>query len=181
MQPSYEERKWLEVAKPWDDTLKHLIRTDPQAFVQWLIPHAQYTLERPSKLEQEDLEVDALLEVIIEGQLMLLHIEFQTYYDPTMDERLLRYNVLARMKYGLPVLSGVIYLLADGAVPSSPLTWKVPSGQMVLEFHFLSIQLAALSQDDLLQFGIFGLVPLSPFTRDGTSRTAIQRMFSRHS
>jgi hypothetical protein len=60
--------------------------------------------------------VDALLEVSIDGQRMLLHIEFQTYNDDMMDEWLMRYNVLARMKYGLPVLSCVIYLLKDGGI-----------------------------------------------------------------
>jgi predicted transposase YdaD len=165
------------VAKPWDNTMKLLIRSNPRAFVRWLIPRARYICERSSKLEQEALDVDALLEVIIDGQRMLLHIEFQTYNDDTMDERLMRYNVLARMKYGLPVLSCVIYLLKDGTVPSSPLRWNVPSGQLVLEFHFLSIELAKLSQDDVLGTGLVGLVPLSLFTRDGASRQAIQRMF----
>jgi predicted transposase YdaD len=172
------EEEGLEVAKPWDKTLKLLVHAAPHAFVRWFIPHAQYLREWPSKLSQEDLDVDALLELVINGQRMLLHIEFQTYYDATMADRLLRYNVLARMKYGLPVLSCVIYLLTDGTVPSSPRVWDAPGGQAVLAFHFVNIKLTDLSQEELLSAGIVGLIPLSPFTKDGANRQAVQRMFN---
>lgn len=45
-------------------------------------------------LQQEELHIDALLEVVANNQPMLLHIEFQTRNDKAMRERLLRYNIL---------------------------------------------------------------------------------------
>jgi hypothetical protein len=109
---------------------------------------------------------------------MLLHLEFQTYNDPGMAERLLRYNVLARSEYKLPVLSCVIYLLKDGEAPSSPLKWKLPNGQEILQFHYQSIVLGALSPEDLLQSGQAGLLPPLPLTNGGARRDMVESMFS---
>lgn len=162
----------------WDDSLRSLVRANPEAFIKWLLSDAQYKEERPHKLKSWKLEVDALLHAIADGEDMLVHIEFQTYNDTDMAERLLRYNVLARSEYNLPVLSFVIYLLSDGKVPQSPLSWKVPGGQEVLQFHFRSIELAELLPGDLLEIGHPGLLPLLPLTKGGASREVIQRMFT---
>lgn len=165
------------MAKPWDDTLKKLIRANPPAFVQWLLPHANYVRELPYVLEHEELEVDALLEVVINRKHMLLHIEFQTYNEKSMRERLLRYNVLARMKYDLPVLSCVIYLLNDGEIETTPLIWDVPSGHEVLIFRFVNVELSKLTVGELLQLHLVGLLPLLPLTKDGENRNMVKRMF----
>jgi hypothetical protein len=109
---------------------------------------------------------------------MLLHLEFQTYNDPGMAERLLRYNVLARSEHKLPVLSCVIYLLKDGEASSSPLKWKLPNGQEILQFHYQSIVLGALSPEDLLQSGQAGLLPPLPLTNGGARRDMVESMFS---
>src|SRR5215470_15208977 len=109
---------------------------------------------------------------------MLLHLEFQTYHDPNMAERLLRYNVLARSEHKLPVLSCVIYLLKDGAVSPSPLSWVLPTEQEVLRFHFQSIELGALSPEDLLRIGQAGLLPLLPLTKGGARREVVEEMFN---
>jgi predicted transposase YdaD len=166
------------MAKPWDDSLKKLVHTDPQAFVSWFVPEAIFTGERPHELKHWTLEVDALLGVMVSDQEMLLHLEFQTSNDPSMAERLLRYNVLARSEHKLPVLSCVIYLLKDGEAPSSPLKWKLPNGQEVLQFHYQSVELGALSPEDLLRSGQAGLLPLLPLTNGGARRDIVESMFS---
>lgn len=166
------------MAKPWDDSLKKLVHTDPQAFVSWFVPEAIFTGERPHELKHWTLEVDALLGVRVSDQEMLLHLEFQTSNDPSMAERLLRYNVLARSEHKLPVLSCVIYLLKDGDAPSSPLKWKLPNGQEVLQFHYQSVELGALSPEDLLRSGQAGLLPLLPLTNGGATRDIVESMFS---
>jgi hypothetical protein len=131
---------------------------------------AHFNRELPHKLKTWKQEVDSLLDVTFKGQEMLVHLEFQTYNDLTMAERMLRYNVLARSEYGLPVLSCVIYLLRDGNVPVSPLSWMIPTGHKVLDFYFESIELGELSPKELLQRGEPGLLPLLPLTRGGASR-----------
>lgn len=110
---------------------------------------------------------------------MLLHIEFQTYNDLEMAERLLRYNVLARSEYKLPVLSCVIYLLRDGKVPPSQLIWDSPIGRDVIHFFFESIELGELAPGDLLAMEQPGLLPLLPLTRGGTKKEVTEQMFAR--
>jgi predicted transposase YdaD len=167
------------MAKPWDDSLKKLVQADPQAFVSWFVPDASFTGARPHELKHWTLEVDALLGVQANGQDMLLHLEFQTYNDPAMAERLLRYNVLARSEHRLPVLSCVIYLLGGGEASPSPLSWILPTGQEVLQFHYQSIELKALLPEEVLRTGLTGLLPLLPLTKNGARREIVETMFSR--
>lgn len=107
---------------------------------------------------------------------MLLHIEFQTYNDAAMAERLLRYNVLARSEYKLPVEPYVIYLLRDGEVPKSPLIWTCPRDNKVLEFHFHSIELGKMKPEELISTGLPDLLPLLPLTKDGGRRQVVNTM-----
>jgi predicted transposase YdaD len=167
------------MAKPWDDSLKKLVQADPQAFVSWFVPEASFTGARPHELKHWTLEVDALLGVQVNEQEMLLHLEFQTYNDPAMAERLLRYNVLARSEYRLPVLSCVIYLLGGGEASPSPLSWILPTGQEVLQFHYQSVELKALLAEEVLRTGLTGLLPLLPLTKNGARREIVETMFSR--
>lgn len=164
------------MAKLWDESMKTLVRANPQAFVNWLIPRAKFIKEHREKLKGWDQEVDILLEVQINGERMLLHIEFQTYNDATMAERLLRYNIAARYEHGLPVLSFVIYLLKDGNIVPSPLRWRVPTGQEVLLFHFYSVEIGELSPEDIRSTGEVNLLPLLPLTRGGDTRNIVSNM-----
>lgn len=167
------------MAKPWDESLKKLVQADPQAFVSWFVPEASFTGARPLELKHWTLEVDALLEVQVKGQDMLLHLEFQTHNDPEMAERLLRYNVLARSEHRLPVLSCVIYLLGSGEASTSPLSWMLPTEQEVLRFHYQSIELKALLPEGMMRTGLTGLLPLLPLTKNGARREIVETMFSR--
>lgn len=174
-------RGWTHIVankQSWDSTLKWLIRVNPAAFVQWLVPGAIYIKEQPSGLQSQEREVDALLEVTMNGVHMLLHIEFQTYNDVTMAERLLLYNVLAKSVHGVPVWSCVIYLLKDGTARQSPLRVTLPDGQTVHEFHFESIEIGQLSPDDILNMDNIALIPLLPLTNNGADQNGLLRMFA---
>ncbi|MGH2497899.1 MAG: hypothetical protein ACRDIV_24625 [Ktedonobacteraceae bacterium] len=164
--------------KPWDDSLRKLVRANPQAFVSWILGEGKFIGELPEKLKTWKLEVDALLRTFVRGHEMLLHIEFQSYNDLDMAERLLRYNVLLRSEYKLPVLSCVIYLLRDGSVPPTQLNWSVPIGRDVIHFFFESIELGELSPDDLLNLEQPGLLPLLPLTKGGIKRDVTEQMFA---
>ncbi len=164
--------------KPWDDSLRKLVRANPQAFVSWILGDAEFIRELPEKLKSWKLEVDALLRTSVKGHQMLLHIEFQTYNDLEMAERLLRYNVLLRSEYKLPVVSCVIYLLRDGTVPPSQLIWDAPTGRDVIHFFFESIELGELTPDDLLGMEQPGLFPLLPLTKGGIRKEVTEHMFA---
>jgi hypothetical protein len=60
------------MATPWDDTLKTLVRTRPQAFVDWIAPGARFVGEHRCELNKK-LEADSLLDVMVGEELMLLH------------------------------------------------------------------------------------------------------------
>jgi predicted transposase YdaD len=167
------------MAKTWDESMRVLVRKSPQAFVNLIIPQAHFVRECPHKLRNWQLEVDALLNVMIGDQELLLHLEFQTYHDATMPQRLLQYNVLIRSEYELPVISCVIYLLKGGKRPASPLRWEAPAGQEVLHFHFGSIEIGDLTPEEIVQTHQVGLLPLLPLTRGGASRNIVQMMFDK--
>ncbi len=163
--------------RSWDSTLKRLVKADPPAFVQWLLPEAVFLEELPVKIESLQREVDALLTVSVKDQRMLLHIEFQTYNDPTMAKRLMTYNVLLMDAYQLPVLSCVIYLLRDGTVSQSPLDLFVPTGYRVHTFYFQSIEIGHLTAEDLYTVGSDTLLALVPLTENGTQQSVLTQVF----
>lgn len=163
--------------KSWDSTLKRLVKADPPAFVQWLLPEAVFLEELPVEIESLHREVDALLTVTVKDQRMLLHIEFQTYNDPTMARRLMTYNTLLMETYQLPVLSCVIYLLQDGTVSQSPLDLFVPTGYRVHTFYFESIEIGRLTAEDLFSIGSDTLLALVPLAEDGTQHSVLTQVF----
>ncbi|HET9919416.1 MAG TPA: hypothetical protein VFQ30_06215 [Ktedonobacteraceae bacterium] len=166
------------MAKPYDDSLKTLVRTNPQAFVSLVFPEAQYVRELPEKLKNLSLKMDALFEVVVKGSPILVHFEFQTYNDVTMPERLLNYNVQARRTYKKPVHSCAIHLLNDGELPASPLVWYSIPEEQVLEFKFQNIELSKLAPESLLDSDQAGLWPLSPLAKDGANYEVVDTMFS---
>lgn len=167
------------MAKHWDSTFRKLIRTDPQAFLKWVLPEATLIKQLPDKLSDVLIEVDALIHARLDNnEEVMVNLEIQTYNDPKMAERLLRYNVLIRTEYDIPVMSIVIHLLDDGEIAISPLIWTVPNEQKVLEFHYQSIELSKLTPEDILATGLIGLYPLLPLTKGGTKHEVVEEMFS---
>lgn len=164
--------------KSWDYCLKKLIGANPQAFVSWLVAGAIFVQERYEKPHGCDLEMDSLLEILLDGESMLLEIEFQSRNDSEMPERLLRYNVLARIEHKLPVHSYVIYLLDDGEIKPSPLKWATPIKSDVVQFQFENIEVAKLAPEDIIQVDSFGLLPLLPLTNGGATREVVEKMLT---
>src|SRR5579875_1358402 len=165
------------MATPWDDTIKKLIFTNPAAFVRLILPQARFIESLSPLLKQETLEMDGLFLIELDGQLFLLHIEFQTYYDAQMAERLLRYNILARMQYKVPAVSCVIHLLDDTPMKPSPARWPVAGKQEEQVFPYHVVELSQWTSEDLIQLGEVTLLPLLPFTKGGRSRETITQMF----
>lgn len=167
------------LSQPWDDSLKKLVHASPQAFVHLIDPDAQYLYELKERLKPLTRDVDGLVLVRRkDGKLQLVHIEIQSTNDPTMPDRMLIYNVLARTQHQLPVLSCVIYLRKDGKIPQSPHQWKLTDGEIVLEFHYLVIEVADMSAEELQTLGEPGLLPLLPLTRGGATREVVEGMFT---
>ncbi len=166
------------MSTPYDDSFKALVRDDPLAFIHLVFPKAQLVRPLREKLKEWKLEVDALFEISLEnGEPLLVHFEFQTYNDPTMAKRLLRYNVLTWSEYEIPVWSCVIHVLGDAKLPTSPFEIKVGTGRQVIQFHFDVIELGELSPEEIMLTGQANLFPLLPFTQGGAKREVVETVF----
>jgi len=165
--------------KHWDDTTKRLIRLNPHHFVRWILKGALFKDALSIELKNWTRESDFLLDVILNGAPMLLHLELQSVDDADMAQRLLEYNILATREHSRKVLSCVIYLRPDKDIAESPLIWTLPDGQEVLRFHFLAIKLWEIPAEDILQTDLVGLLPLLPLTKDGKGHEVIDEMVRR--
>lgn len=165
------------MTKNWDVTLRKLVRAQPQAFLKFVLSDAQFVRQLPDKHGDIQLEVDALFLAEESNKNVLVNVELQTYYDPKMAERLLRYNVFLRTEYDMPVRSFVIHLLDDTPLLRAPLIWIVPDDEKVLEFHYGVIELSQLTPEDILDSGLKGLLPLLPLTKGGARREVVEYMF----
>ena len=114
------------MAKPWDDTMKRLIRAYPQHFVSWILKGAIYNDALSIELKNWTLEADFLLDVVYSGKPLLIQVEVQSYKDEDMAQRLLEYNVLATREHGRPVLPCLIYLRRDRKLAESPWSGRHP-------------------------------------------------------
>src|SRR5215471_3637220 len=94
----------------WDNSLKTFAYENAQDFVSWLFNGAVFLIKLLTEFESRKLRADVLFEALYNDVRFLLHIEFQSTYDPEMAERLLIYNFEARRAHKLPVVSCVIYL-----------------------------------------------------------------------
>ncbi|HCI78892.1 MAG TPA: hypothetical protein DHW02_04310 [Ktedonobacter sp.] len=159
----------------WDDLLKMLVGANPQDFVTFLLRDARYigTLDRELKVKTQ--QADLLFNVEREGHEFIIHAEFQRRRDPTMGERLWKYNVSTTITYGKDVLSFVIYLVEENEVVEPPYL-RTFYGNVIHAFQFTNIKLWELSADVFEQPGREGLLPLVPLTSDGKKRERLDEM-----
>ncbi|HZS77297.1 MAG TPA: hypothetical protein VFA41_11845 [Ktedonobacteraceae bacterium] len=156
------------MAKDWDSSLKLLVSNSPEDFATWVFEGAKFQEKLSTEFTGQKLEADALLDILLDGQEVLLQIEFQAEHDPIMGERLLEYSLRAKREHKRPVYSCVIYLRNRSDVPDPPLQWNF-LGRTYLEFHYLVIELRKLKPDDLRQSGKPGLLPLMILTNQRRS------------
>src|SRR5947209_3972434 len=169
-----KKSKALALKRPWDKRMKRLFWEAPQDYVEWLLPEAQFNSNRSPELQNETLYAELLVDILLNGIHILLHIEFQRNRDSKMAERLWEYNLKATRKYKCPVWSVVIYLKDDGKVAKAPLIQELPNGRVVHRFDFEVIRLWEISAKELKQKGLVGLLPLLPLTKGGAQREVIE-------
>jgi hypothetical protein len=116
------------VEKVWDNSLSTLINSNPQAFLDLILPGARCLHLHRTKLKGTQRQPDVVLEVERYSEIFLVNPEIQSYRDPEMAERLLLYHVLLWIEYekSLPVRSCVISLFKQAKVAHSPLRWLLP-------------------------------------------------------
>ena len=153
------------MAKPYDVTTKFLVENNPRDWVRYLrFP------DGPVQIEDTDLttlvaEADKVLRVLARHP-YLLHLEFQSGPDATLDERTLLYNVLLRNHHHLPVKSVLILLRkkADSGKWTGILRYTDPDDDsLVLEFHYRVIRVWEMPVEQILR-GRLATLPLAPLT-----------------
>lgn len=167
------------MVKQWDDGMKRLFWAEPQDFVSWLMPGAEYVDKVTLELKNLTRTIipDALDRINVDGQTGLLHVEFQKRADPDMANRVWEYNVRATLEYNCPVYSFVIYLRPISGVPASEVTWGFERYGRVHDFHFTNVKLWELPQEALRETGLMGLLPLLILAKDGEQRRVAEGVF----
>ena len=165
------------MAKPWDDSMKMLVRANPQSLVSLLLPDAKFQGEQDKELKARTVEADLLYNVIWRGRKIILHVEFQVEADKNMARRVWEYNVLTDYLTGLPVYSVVIYLVKRGTIVESRYQDEIADQLRLLTFR--SIELWEVPTEMLKQKGLEGLLPLLPLTQGGKSREVVEETIAR--
>jgi len=165
------------LAKPWDDSMKMLVRANPQALVSLLLPGAKFQGEQDKELQARTVEADLLYNIVYKRRKIILHVEFQQRGDKRMARRVWEYNVLTNYLTGCPVFSVVIYLIKKGTIVESRYHEEI-AGQ-IRTLTFASIKLWEVPAEMLKQKGLEGLLPLLPLTQGGKSREVVEETIAR--
>ena len=164
----------------WDTSTKRLVGENPEHFIKWLLPDAQYTttvISKPPNLNIREIEADILYQITLFGLLCLVHIEFQSYYDATMAKHMWEYNALATFSYNCPTYSFVIYL-KKCEVTEPFFKWEFPNGKVVHDFQFTVIKLWEIPPEMLKQTGLIGIFPLMVLAQDGKRPEVVEEVIT---
>ncbi len=167
------------MVKPYDESMKKFVGANPQSFIDWLHPGANFVRAFPTELQSRDIFVDALCEIALDGEPLMLHLEFQRNIEAGIPLRLLEYNVLATRTHKKRVLSCVIYLIDDGTIEESPLIWELEDGTELLEFHYLSIRIWEVHPAKFTQPGREGILPLVLLTKGNATPDVVEMVIER--
>lgn len=110
---------------------------------------------RPARVINSDLstltaEADKVL-WIEAPEPWIVHVEVQTSYQTDLPQRLLRYNVLLRVRHGVPVHSVAVLLFpeADGPSMSGRLVQESPDARCGVDFRYQVTRVWREAPDDL--------------------------------
>jgi hypothetical protein len=93
----------------------------------------------------------------------LAHLEFQSSYDATIGERIVRYNAMLHLQYRLPVASVLVLLRPAASGPATNGVYRVahPDAPPYLNFSYTVRRVWREPAEDLLA-GALGTLPLAP-------------------
>ena len=160
--------------KPFDATLKELIRSHP---VDWLTQLGVPVTAPPEVLSADLSTVTAAADTLIKVGDLVVHIDVESGPDPLLARRMLLYNVLAHHHTGLPVRSIVVQLRAKavGGGPADGVEYAPLPGVSELRFRFETVKVWELPAEDLLNAGV-GLLPLAVLGKPPPSQTRAQAL-----
>ena len=161
------------MAEVWDDSIKRLFREHPQDYVSWLIEGATYEGTVSGELKNRTRRTDLLMNIRKRGRESLLHIEVQSSEDREIEDRLMEYNLMAKLTHHKSVITFLILLKPMTYVPASPVIDIALDEYEVWRFNYHVVKLWEESAFELVRSGLTGVFPLIPLTNGGTEQEAL--------
>src|SRR6266487_2826636 len=149
-----------EQQQTYDTLLKSLFEGQEEKMLPYFLEGAVYLETLDIEVVRTILRVDRVYKVLYNGQVHILHLEFETSSKPGMAARLLDYHAYLYRKYELPVISTIVYPFRT-VVATSPLE-EVSHGRQLLVFHFQILRLWMLSAEKFVREHAVAMYALLP-------------------
>ncbi len=153
------------MSNPFDETLKHLVETQPEAWLEYIGLSGKRAVVIDADLSTLTAEADKVLKVTGRKP-FLVHLEFQSSYLPALGSRTLFQNVLLRNRHDLPVRSVIILLRkrADGPQMTGTVHYTDPEdGVPTHEFRYRIVRVWERPVEAVLS-GPSATLPLAPLS-----------------
>jgi predicted transposase YdaD len=167
---------------PFDETLKHLVEAQPTAWLEYVGLPGRSAEVIDADLSTLTAEADKVIK--FRGRKSsLLHLEFQSSYDPELGNRTWLYNVLLQHRHKLSVRSVVILLRrkADGAKMTGIVRYTDPDDDTLIhDFRYRIVRVWERSIAEMLS-GPLMTLPLAPLSNVSRAELpgVIERMKAR--
>jgi len=172
----YKEQQEL-IDKPVDYVSRKAIELRPLDFLSFFADFQNLSADELKKIKILDAnrtleaylkrETDSLT-LIVETDIdrlrdTVFHIEVQTSYDKTIDERILIYNVLIKQKTKSPKIKTLLLNLDPN--PNSRLLGSHDFGTVKIQYEVKNLW--EQSYQEIKQKGLIGLLPFTPYLNGG--------------
>lgn len=156
----------------YDIVTKDAIKTFPEDILQTVLTRSDFKFLELIESEFTTVEArrtDSLIKVLLDDEIVLVHIEFQV--DDSSSVNMVRRNVgyLGRCyeQYGLPILSHVIYLRPKaGRQDPGGYRQNIPNHRFIVEYKV--IRLIELDGKSVFESNNIGLTPFAPLMQPPT-------------
>lgn len=155
------------MSKPYDAAAKDLLQADPAGWAAFF--GAVRPPDRVAVIDSDLSTVTAAADKVLhikDAPPWLIHVEFQSWRDPSLPWQLLKYNALLRERHEAAVATVLVLLVdkADAPAYSGRLSVVAPLGP-AWEFAYTVVRVWELPAEPLLT-GPLALLPLAPVAAD---------------
>ena len=165
------------MSKPYDATSKFLIELHPEDWLRFLNLEATSVEIVDADLSTVTASADKIIKIENEGDIYGLHIDIQSAYDAFLDDRVHGYNVLAKLKFAMMIVS-VVFLLHPRAAAKGA-SGSIDLNHPLTRHHFTYTLFKVWDHDveGFLNCGL-SLLPFAPLANLGATRLpdVIRRM-----
>ncbi len=158
----------------YDNSLKALFGREAREILPNLIEECILLDERNVELDRTMLRPDLVYTVDYKGEPHTLNMELQTRAEKTIDIRVLRYHVGLLAKYGLPVLSVILYPF-ETTLPEPPFEEK-GADEVLLSLKYRDLPLWKMEAQSYVHKRAICMYTLLPAMKGVTAPMLIQAL-----